>query len=303
MIFGLKGTKTIPVGPLGISINVHLNNTILHSKGNLLIGGSRSSMHDEENGLVRFRAELLLGKGLVLAKALWLKRNIARLVHTMDVTKCSSNREHVANLGESLVHRPNLLRGSVELFRINILVADTILLSASDANLHLEPHLHADHALEVLLANSDVLLIRLLRKVKHVGGEERLAILGEILLISLEHLVKPREKLLGTVIRMKDNRDTIVRGNSTNVQGHGNGTSSGSVGILTGLSSVESTSAVGRLNHDRAVVLLRGLKDSIARRRGCAVKRRDGVAIVLGVLKKLEEVVSCNNTGGDVAHD
>lgn len=43
-------------------------------------------------------------------------------------------------------------------------------------------HLHGCHALKVGLADTDVLLVHLLRKVQHVGREERLAVLREELL-------------------------------------------------------------------------------------------------------------------------
>lgn len=50
-----------------------------------------------------------------------------------------------------------------------------------------EAYLHLGHALEVRLAGRYVLLIHLLRQVKHVRREERLAVLGEVLLFDMEH--------------------------------------------------------------------------------------------------------------------
>ena len=45
---------------------------------------------------------------LVSSKELRAKDNIARLVHTMDIAKGSSNREHWADGTQSLVNLPDL---------------------------------------------------------------------------------------------------------------------------------------------------------------------------------------------------
>jgi len=100
-----------------------------------------------------------------------------------------------------------------------------------------------------------------------VTAEKRLTVLGEELFIGLQHTIEPRQKLLGAVIRMKHNGDTIVLRNTTDVHGKSNTTSSGCIGIVDRLSNNESSSTVGDLNHDGGVVLLGGLKDGITGRR------------------------------------
>mmetsp|Transcript_30637 Transcript_30637/g.62551 ORF Transcript_30637/g.62551 Transcript_30637/m.62551 type:complete len:269 (+) Transcript_30637:549-1355(+) len=169
MLVSLKLAKTLPVRPLGVSVNVHLDNTILDSSCNLLISGTGATVHDKEDGKIRLTADLFLGVSLVLSKALRLEGDISRLVHTMDIAKGSSNGEHRANLGEGLIDCIHLLRSSVKLLRVNILIVHSIFLPSCDANLHLQPDLHLDHALKVLDTDLNVLIIRLFRKVKHVG--------------------------------------------------------------------------------------------------------------------------------------
>jgi hypothetical protein len=62
--------------------------------------------------------------------------------------------------------------------------------------------LHWCCTLQVFGSGANVLIDRLLTKIDHVAGEERLAMLLEILLIRIEHTIQPRQKLLGAVISM-----------------------------------------------------------------------------------------------------
>mmetsp|Transcript_22653 Transcript_22653/g.34847 ORF Transcript_22653/g.34847 Transcript_22653/m.34847 type:complete len:380 (-) Transcript_22653:167-1306(-) len=263
VVGSLELPQTIPVCPLSISINIHLNHSVRDGKLNLLISGSRSSVHNQENGLLQRRADLLLGVSLVVSKLLGRKLDISRLVHTMHITESGGDTEHVTNLGQSFVHSVDLLRGGVELLGVNILIVNSILLSSGNTDLHLEPDLHLGHLLEVFYADGNVLLIGLFTQVKHVTAEKRLAVLGEESFISLKHTIEPGQKLLGAVIGMKHNGNTIVLGHTTNVHGKSNTTSSGCVGILDILSSVEFSSTVGDLNHNGRVVLLGSLEDGI----------------------------------------
>ena len=125
-------------------------------------------------------------------------------VDTVDVTESSSNAEVRGNGRKSLVDVVNVLGLSVEGVVVNILIVDTILLTTGNTDLHLEPEAERRHALEVLHAGSNVLLLRLLRKIEHVRGEERLPVTLEILLIGLQHAVEPREELLSAVIGVQD---------------------------------------------------------------------------------------------------
>ena len=264
MLVSLERAEAIPVRPLSVGVDVHLDDAILDGGGDLLIGGAGSTMHDEVDGLLLVSAELLLGKSLVLAKSLGLEGDISRLVDTMDVAKCGCDGEHVTDLGEGLVHGPNLLGGGVELLRIDVLVVDAILFAASDTDLHFEPDLHLDEALKVLNADCDVLLIRLLTEIEHVGGVEGLSVLLVVSLIGLEHAIEPGEELLRAVVGVKDDRDAVVGGHLADMEGHGDGTGGCGVGVLGGLASEVSSAAIGNLDHDGAVVFLTSFHDGIA---------------------------------------
>mmetsp|Transcript_20997 Transcript_20997/g.43616 ORF Transcript_20997/g.43616 Transcript_20997/m.43616 type:complete len:278 (+) Transcript_20997:173-1006(+) len=184
-VLGLKFTKTVPVSPLSVGINVHLHNTSFNSGFDLLVSGTRSSMHDKENRFGTVSTKLLLCVLLVLKKTLRRKLNISGLVNTVDVSKGSGDGEHTSDRSKGFVYVPNLLRTGVKLFGVNIFIVHSILLASSNSNLHLEPHFHGCHPFEVLNADSDVLFIWLLGKIKHVGREKRLAVLSEIGLIGL----------------------------------------------------------------------------------------------------------------------
>jgi hypothetical protein len=87
---------------------------------------------------------------LVLEQKLWVKLDIAWLVHSVDVSECSGDGEVRANLGQSRVDLVDILRLSVEGIVVHVLVVDTILFATSDTDLHLEPALHWSGALQIL---------------------------------------------------------------------------------------------------------------------------------------------------------
>jgi hypothetical protein len=246
-----KSTESIPVGPLSVGINVHLDDTVLNGRLNLVVGRAGSSVHDQVDGLVERRVEHLLGVSLMLAELLGREGDVTGLVDTVHVTKGGGNGEHVANLGKGRVDGPDLLGGSVELLRVDIFVVDAIFLSSRDANLHLEPDLHGGHALKVFDANGNVLLVGFLRQVQHVRSKEGFAVLGIKVLVGLEHGIEPRKQVLGTVIRVKDDGDTVVLRDGTYVHRQGDGADGGGIGELQTLTGEESTTSIGDLDDNR----------------------------------------------------
>jgi hypothetical protein len=168
----------------------------------------------------------------------------------VNVSKGSSDGEHVSNLAESLVDIPDLLGRRVELFGVSIFVIDSIFLSTGNSDLHLEPDLHLDEFLEVLAANGNVFLVRFFRKIQHVRRVERFTVLFKVSFVGSNHTIEPRQKLLGTVITVQDDGNAIIGSHGTNMQGHGDRTGSTSVGIRDGLAGKELTSTVADLNHD-----------------------------------------------------
>ena len=168
----------------------------------------------------------------------------------MDISKGSSNGKHGANGGEGLVDGKDLFRAGVQLFRVDGLVVDTIFFSSGDTNLHFEPDLHGRHALEVLNADGNVVLIWFFRQIEHVGGVEGLTVLSEVGLVGLHHAVEPWEKLLGAVVRVENDGDTVVGCHGTNVEGQSDGSGSACVGVLAGFAGVKLAAAIRDLDHD-----------------------------------------------------
>jgi len=87
---------------------------------------------------------------------------------------------------------------------------------------HLEPLLHGGSTLEVGGGGLDVVVDGLLRQINHVGGEEGLAVELEVALVLIEHTVEPGKELLGAVVGVEDDGDTVGGGNATDVVGSGN---------------------------------------------------------------------------------
>lgn len=125
--------------PLAVSVNVHLDTAVLDSGSDLLLGGARATVEDEEDGAVIVALELVLDESLVLGKELRVKLDVARLVDTVDIAEGSSDGEHGRDGREGAVDVPNVLGLSVERVVVNRLVVDTVLLTTGDTNLHLEP--------------------------------------------------------------------------------------------------------------------------------------------------------------------
>lgn len=119
---------------------------------------------------------------------------------TVHVAEASGNGEVGANGLESVDDGQDVLRLSVEGVVVDLGVVDTILLTSSDSNLHLEPLLHGSSSLEVGSGGVDVVLDGLLGQIDHVRGEEGLAVLLEVLLVGVKHAVEPGKQLLAAVV-------------------------------------------------------------------------------------------------------
>lgn len=92
-------------------------------------------MEDQEDWLVFLGSDCLLDVFLVLAEKLGMESDISWLVHTVDVTKSSSNGEVRRDWREGLVDSQDILGLSVKRVVINILIVDTILFTASNTDL------------------------------------------------------------------------------------------------------------------------------------------------------------------------
>lgn len=213
-------------------------------------------MEDEEDGLGVVSGKLLLDVELVLLEELGVELDVAGLVDTVDVTEGSGNGEVRRDSGEGGVDVIDILGLSVERVVVNILVVDTVLLTTSDTDLHLEPLLHGSSTLEVLSSGLNVPLLGLLRKIDHVRREEGLAVELEVGLISIEHAVQPGEELLGAVVSVEDDGDAIGGSDGADVVGTSDGTGDGS--LLAVIGDTLNRKTVSKNSNQS--VLIRGLQ-------------------------------------------
>mmetsp|Transcript_74045 Transcript_74045/g.187264 ORF Transcript_74045/g.187264 Transcript_74045/m.187264 type:complete len:257 (-) Transcript_74045:890-1660(-) len=159
----------VPEGPLRVRVDVHLDDAGLDGILDVLDRGAGASVEHKGHGLVTLAAQLLFDVLLRVVQDHWLELHVAGRIHSMNVAESGSNGKVAVGYGrQRLVHLPNLLRLGVQAAGIHVRVVNAILLTTRDAKLHLQEQVHLCHALEVLFADGDVLLQRLLRQVKHV---------------------------------------------------------------------------------------------------------------------------------------
>jgi hypothetical protein len=91
-------------------------------------------VEDQEDRLVLLGSNSVLDELLVLAEKFWVKLDISWLVHTVNIAEPSSNGEVWGNWLKSLVNGKNVLRLGVKRVVVNILVVNTIFLTASNTN-------------------------------------------------------------------------------------------------------------------------------------------------------------------------
>lgn len=227
-------TDTGEVSVLEVSVQVDLDNTVGDGLLELVLGGSGSTVEDEEDWLVLLGTDGGLDVGLVLAKKRWLELDVSWLVDTVDVSETGGNGEVWGDWGEGLVDVEDVLWLGVEGVVVDVLVVDAILLTSGDTDLHLEPLLHWSSALEVLSGGLDVVVNLLLREIDHVGREEWLAVGLEVSLIGIKETIQPWEELLGAVIGVEDDWDAVCWGNGADVLSTGNTSSNGSLLLIVG---------------------------------------------------------------------
>lgn len=235
------------------SVKVDLHDSMSDGRPELLDTRARSAMEHEEDRLGVLILKLLGHKLLVFAEEVGLELDISRLVDTVDITEASGDAEVGRDRAERLVDVPDVLGLRVEGVVVNVLVVDTILLAAGDANLHLEPLLPWRSTCEVLGSGLDVVVDALLRKIDHVAAEQRDAVFLEEGLIRVHHTIQPRKQLLGAVVGMQNDGDAVGRGNGTDEVSRSNGAGDGCLLVLVrdALASEEGRATVGYLEDDR----------------------------------------------------
>lgn len=299
---GLVLTDSVPEGPLGVGVNVHLDDTVSNRLLDLVNGGAGSAVEDELHGLVLVAAKLLLDVSLGVVEDLGGKVDISGSVDTVDVAEGGSAGEgSVLDLRKLLVGVPDLLGLGVEAAGVDVGVVDAILLSSGDTELELEKDADLGEFLKVGLADADVLLEGLLGEVEHVGGEEGLSVGLEVLLRGGEEGVDPGKPRLLAVVGVKDDGDAVEGGDLTDVLGSGNGSGNGCriVVVVKGLSGNELSATLGESDHDGSSVVLGGLHAGVDRVSTDDVDAGDGPLLLLRGVEEIDEGLTGNDTGLD----
>jgi len=293
------------VGELGVGINVHLDNTVIDGSVDLFFGRARASVEDKVEGFLFCATELLASVGLVLAKKLRLQLDIPRFVHTVHVTESSRDTEVRADLAQSSMDIVDVFRLGVKSGIVDSSVVHTIFLSTSDADLHFEPETEGSHSPEVFYADLDVLVLRLLRKIEHVGREERLLVNLEVFLISGEHTIKPGQEFVSTVVTVENDGNAILLCDRSDVVGGCFGSGDGGLLLVVSepLSSEIRTSSLGYLENDGRLNIPCGFQGGVSGGRGGNVYSWDGELVLLCIVEQFTNVVSSQNTSGDDIED
>jgi len=90
---------------------------------------------------------------------------------------------------------------------------------------HLKPLLHRSCTFQILRCCLNVEVDFLLAEINHMAGEKRLAVFLEVLLVFIEETIQPRKKLLGTMIGVENDWDTVDRSDSPDIHCTSNATS------------------------------------------------------------------------------
>ena len=103
LVLLVEQPQSVPVGPLSVGVDVHLDDSIVDGVPDLLLTGARPPVHHQEQRFVVLTAQLLLGKVLVTLQKVRREHHVARFVDSVDVTEGSSDGEHGAYGGKCLM--------------------------------------------------------------------------------------------------------------------------------------------------------------------------------------------------------
>jgi hypothetical protein len=159
-------------------------------------------------GFLLLATQLRIRVGLMLFQEFRVQLDVPRLVHTVHVSKRSSDAEVGADLDQRIVHIVHVLWLSVQCGVIDTSVVYTVLLSTGDTDLHLEPDPKGSQFLEIFNAYLDILLLGFLGEIKHVRGKEGFLVDFVILLVGSEHTIEPRKEFVRTVVAVEHDGTT-----------------------------------------------------------------------------------------------
>lgn len=255
-------------------------------------------MEDEEDGVLSRKRVLLDNVVLSVLENFRSKLDITRSVDTVDVTEGGGDAESGGDAAELFPDLADLLGLRVEGGVVDASVIDTIFLTTGDTDFHLEEDADLVASLEVLLGDLDVVVELLGGEIDHVRGEEGLAGLLEVGLISVEAAIEPRKELLGAVVGVEDDGDSVEAGDGVDVLGTSDSTLDGGVLVLAldALTAEEGGTTVGELDDDGGVDGSGTLQDGVDGGGAGAVEGGDGESLLLSIAVQLLGFVTSEDT-------
>ena len=200
------------------------------------------------------------------------------------------------NWGEPVISLQNLVWLGIQLGIVGFVqvMADAVFLAPGDTQFDLQAHLQGHHALQIIGADGEVVLQRLLGQIQHVRGIKRLAV-GFVVSFALgDQTIDPGEQLAVGVIGVQDHADTIIFGQQMHMLGGRDGAHDlGRITIRHALAGKKLRPTVGKLNNDVRFVARRRLQyrvhgictHDVHRRQGigAALARRQQCLIIIAV--------------------
>ena len=290
---------TVPEGPLGIGIDVHLDNT--SSYGDVDFFGERTttSVEDEHDGLVFLELELFLDVLLGVVKDFGVELDITGGVDTVDVTEGGSDGEARRDLAESGVDLEDFFGLRVETRVFNTRVINTIFFTTGDTDFHFKKDTASVTAFEILGGQFQVVVEVFGGKIDHVGRVKSSASFLEVLLISFKTTIQPRKELLGAVVSVENDGNTVSFSNSMDILGTSDRTENGVALGLIGLDALttdEGSTTVRELDDDGAVDSSSSFETSINGIGVGTVDGGDSKTFLLSILEELHGFVTIENT-------
>mmetsp|Transcript_26770 Transcript_26770/g.56048 ORF Transcript_26770/g.56048 Transcript_26770/m.56048 type:complete len:442 (+) Transcript_26770:87-1412(+) len=298
-VFGFVSADTVPVGPLGVGINVHLDDTGFNGVLDIFDGRSRTSVENKEHGLVFVASELFLHVSLGVVENDGLEINVSRGVDTVDVSEGSGASEgSTFDLAQLFVSVHDFFGLSVKTRRVDISVINTVFFSSSDTQFEFEQDVHLGEFFHVFLANGNVFFQRFFGKIKHVRRKEGFSVLFKVFLVGGNKTVHPWQPSLLAMVSVQNDGHTVKFGDLTHVKGSGDGSSNGGliVGVVSGLSGNELTTSLGESDHDGSSVLGGGFHTGVDGVGSNNVDSGNGVSLGLGISQKIDKSSSSDNT-------
>jgi hypothetical protein len=162
----------------------------------------RKTRHSQR--LLILAANLLFSICLVFGKKLGVESNVSRFVNAVHITERSCYAKVGTDWRQRRVYVVYVLWLGVQAVVVDTGIVNTIFLATSNADFHFKPETNWRHAFEVFDAHRNVLLLRFLGEIKHVGREQGFLVLLIVLFVCFEHAIKPRKELFSTVVGVQD---------------------------------------------------------------------------------------------------